>query len=187
MVLLFFVGLLGVVGGRRVQGVAAVVGVCGGVARGGGQARGLPVTLSARGRGGSQVQGVAQAVSRQRRRRRPGPGRDGPAGCAAPPQTPTTDTHHSTAVSLMPALSGARLFREDKEWVLLLGLSGRGRVRAPGRFPGCGQAGGAVGHPFAARGGMECCDRCGRSGSIRGGDSPQGGGHDQHDPLPTAW
>ena len=29
-----------------------------------------------------------------------------------------------------------------------------------GRFPGCGQAPcGAVGHPFAARGGMECCDR----------------------------
>ena len=35
---------------------------------------------------------------------------------------------------------------------------------------GCRQApGGAVGHPFAARGGgMECCDRCGRSGSSDG-------------------
>ena len=39
------------------------------------------------------------------------------------------------------------------------GLSGRGGWRAPGRFPGCGHVLGGVGHPFAARGGMECCDR----------------------------
>jgi len=45
----------------------------------------------------------------------------------------------------------------------------------------------AVGHLFAARGGMECCDRgYGRTGSIRGGDLATGGGHDQHDPRPTA-
>jgi hypothetical protein len=31
---------------------------------------------------------------------------------------------------------------------------------------------GAVGHPFAARGGMECCDRGGRTGSIKRDDSP---------------
>jgi hypothetical protein len=41
---------------------------------------------------------------------------------------------------------------------------------------------GAVGHPFAARGGMECCDRGGRRGSIKRDDSPGGGGHDRHDP-----
>lgn len=45
---------------------------------------------------------------------------------------------------------------------------------------------GAVGHPFAARGGMECYDRYGRSGSIRRGDLARGGGHDLHDPRPTA-
>ena len=57
-----------------------------------------------------------------------------------------------------------------------------------GRFPGCGQAPcGAVGHPFAARGGMECCDRCSRwAGSIRRGDHATGGGHDQHDLASTA-
>jgi hypothetical protein len=40
--------------------------------------------------------------------------------------------------------------------------------------------------PSLRGGGMECCDRCGRSGSIRGSDSPGGGGHDGHDPRPTA-
>lgn len=44
-------------------------------------------------------------------------------------------------------------------------------------FPGVDRPpGGAVGHPFAARGGMECCDRCGRSGSIRRGDLATGWG-----------
>ena len=43
-------------------------------------------------------------------------------------------------------------------------------------FPGVDRPSGAVGHPFAARGGMECCDRCGRSGSIRGGDLATGWG-----------
>jgi hypothetical protein len=54
-------------------------------------------------------------------------------------------------------------------------------------FPGVDKpAGGVVGHPFAARGAMECYDRCGRSGSIRGGDLARDGGHDLHDPRPTA-
>ena len=54
-------------------------------------------------------------------------------------------------------------------------------------FPGVDKpAGGVVGHPFAARGGMECYDRCGRSGSIRRGDLARDGGHDLHDPRPTA-
>lgn len=66
-------------------------------------------------------------------------------------------------------------------------LSWRGRVacsRSVSR--GGDRPGGAVGHPFATRGGMECCDRCGRSGSIKRDDSPGGGGHDPHDPRPTA-
>ena len=47
----------------------------------------------------------------------------------------------------------------------------------------------AVGHLFAARGGMECCDRgYGRTGSIRGGDLATGGGHDLRDPRrPRYW
>src|SRR6476469_2499431 len=40
--------------------------------------------------------------------------------------------------------------------------------------------------PSPRLGGMECCDRCGRSGSISGGDLATGGGHDLHDPRPTA-
>jgi hypothetical protein len=62
-----------------------------------------------------------------------------------------------------------------------------GRVRAPVRFPGGGQAPvGAISHPFAAQGGMECCDSGGRLGSIRRGDLARGGGHDLSDPRPTA-
>jgi hypothetical protein len=39
------------------------------------------------------------------------------------------------------------------------------------RFPAGGQArGGAVGHSFAAQGGMECCDRLRWRGSIKRGD-----------------
>jgi hypothetical protein len=58
-----------------------------------------------------------------------------------------------------------------------LGVVERGWVACSRLVSRCGQARyGVVGHPFAARGGMECCDRCGRSGSIRGGDSPRGGG-----------
>jgi len=53
-------------------------------------------------------------------------------------------------------------------------------------FPGVDRPAGAVGHPFAAHGGMECCDRCDRSGSIRGGDLAKGGDHDLHDPRPAA-
>jgi hypothetical protein len=37
------------------------------------------------------------------------------------------------------------------------------------RFPGFGTGGWPVGHSFAARGGMELCDRCGRAGSIKKG------------------
>lgn len=69
-------------------------------------------------------------------------------------------------------------------WVGLLGLWVRG-LSACSRLvsrvwtgPGW-----AVGHPFAARGSMECYDNCGRSGSIRGGDWPRGGRHDLHDPV----
>ena len=36
------------------------------------------------------------------------------------------------------------------------------------------------------RGGMECYDSYGRSGSIRRGDLATGGGHDSDDPRPTA-
>ena len=62
-----------------------------------------------------------------------------------------------------------------------------GRVRAPVRCPGCGQARwGLSVIPSPRLGGMECCDRCGRSGSISGGDLARGGGHDVHDPRPTA-
>jgi hypothetical protein len=69
------------------------------------------------------------------------------------------------------------LFRAEKSvgWCCSWGC-GVGRVRAPGRFPGYGQAPvGAVGPPFAAHGGMERCARCGRSGSIRRATSPSGG------------
>jgi hypothetical protein len=79
------------------------------------------------------------------------------------------------------------LFRAEKSvgWCCSWGC-GVGRVRAPGRFPGYGQAPvGAVGPPFAAHGGMERCARCGRSGSIRRATSPSGG-HDSNDPGPTA-
>jgi hypothetical protein len=44
----------------------------------------------------------------------------------------------------------------------------------------------AVGHPFAAQGGMECYDRYGRSGSIRRDDLAICGGHDHGDLRPTA-
>jgi hypothetical protein len=59
---------------------------------------------------------------------------------------------------------------------VLLGLSGGLGGMLQVGFPGVDKPVGVVGHPFAARGGMECYDRCGRSGSIRGGDSPPGVG-----------
>lgn len=44
-------------------------------------------------------------------------------------------------------------------------------------FPGVDKpAGGLSVIPSPRRGGMECYDRCGRSGSIRRGDSPPGVG-----------
>ena len=54
--------------------------------------------------------------------------------------------------SLTPTPDGACCLRRRKWGGLLLGSMVAGRVRAPARFPGCGQARlGAVGHPFAAR------------------------------------
>ena len=45
--------------------------------------------------------------------------------------------------------------------------------------------GGGVGHSFAARGGMECCDGLRWARSIRGGDHAVCvGGHDCYDPRP---
>ena len=67
-----------------------------------------------------------------------------------------------------------------------------GRVWGSGAAPGPvspagGQApGGAVGHPFAAWGGMECCDRF-AVGEINQRGRPRRpclGGHDLHDPRP---
>ena len=54
-------------------------------------------------------------------------------------------------------------------------------------FPGVDRPGwGLSVIPSPRGGGMECCDRCGRSGSIRWGDLARGGGHDVRDPRPTA-
>jgi hypothetical protein len=90
------------------------------------------------------------------------------------------DLYHE--VRRKPELCGA----EEGRGVLLgVVREGSGGVLQVG-FPAVDRPVGAIGHPFAARGGMECCDRCGWSGSIRGGDSPGGGGHDLHDPRPAA-
>jgi hypothetical protein len=89
--------------------------------------------------------------------------------------------------SLTPTPDGACCLRRRKWGGLLLGSMVAGRVRAPVRFPGCGQARlGAVGHPFAARWRHGVLRQCGRSGSIRWGDLARGGGHDVRDPRPTA-
>jgi hypothetical protein len=69
---------------------------------------------------------------------------------------------------------------------LFLGLSGVVGCVLQSGFPGVDRPWLGCRHPFAARGGMECCDRGGRSGSIRGGALARGGGHDLHDPRPTA-
>jgi hypothetical protein len=70
--------------------------------------------------------------------------------------------------------------------VCSLGLSGGAGGMLQVGFPVWTGSRGAVGHPFAARGGMECYDRGGRSGSITRGDLARGGGHDGYDPRPTA-
>jgi hypothetical protein len=68
------------------------------------------------------------------------------------------------------------LFRVGKGSVLLgVGGEGLGGMLQVG-FPGVDRPVGAVGHPFAAWGGMECYDGWARSGSIRGGDSLPGWG-----------
>ena len=71
----------------------------------------------------------------------------------------------------------------------LMGCGDRG-LRAPGRFPGCGQApgGGLSVIPSPLRGGMECCDKVGRGGrdQSKGATTPQVGGHDLRDHASTA-
>ncbi|MCA1703202.1 MAG: hypothetical protein LC808_07980 [Actinobacteria bacterium] len=90
----------------------------------------------------------------------------------------TAATHpHNARVPWTPTLGGTLFKGWERGVVCSWGSSGGVGWHAPGRFPGCGQTRyGVVGHPFAARGGMECCDRCARLGSIRGGDSPPGWG-----------
>ena len=79
------------------------------------------------------------------------------------------------------------LFMAEKcGWGLLLGLSWVwGACSSPVSRWWTGPVG-AISHPFAAQGGMECCDSGGRLGSIRRGDLARGGGHDLSDPRPTA-
>ncbi len=96
-----------------------------------------------------------------------------------------------TCAVATPTVVGVEVFCDVELW-------GCGPVRLPGfdpvggegrlhhRFPVVGQAPwvGAVGHLFAARGGMECCDKGGRAGSISRDDRATGGGHDISGPAP---
>lgn len=112
-------------------------------------------------------------------------------GGAAPEAARHHRSHPRTQhpIVLDAGAAGRRLLRVEKGVGCAPGgLSWWGRVacsRSVSR--GVDRPVGAVGHPFAARGGMECCDRCGRTGSIKRDDSPGGGGHDRHDPRRPRW
>jgi hypothetical protein len=55
----------------------------------------------------------------------------------------------------------------------------------PDKLPDATTKRGGCRSSFAARGGMECCDKCGRGQSVTG-DLATGGGQKNGDPPPTA-
>jgi hypothetical protein len=128
------------------RGCGVWVGVRGGGARGGGQVCGLPVTLP-----GGAVEACGSRVLRKRH-------------CASDAEgaldlggTASQAARHHRGHSRTP--HQCCLGREGGR-VRSLGVVGKGRVACSrSGFPGVDRPVGGVGHPFAARGGMECCDR----------------------------
>lgn len=145
-----------------------------------GRVCGLPVMLP-----GGAVEARGSRVARQRHRGSDAAGALDPGGTA--PQAARHHRRHLRTqhlVVLDARVPGAGCSGVKKGGGVLLGLSWRGRVacsRSVAR--GVDRPVGAAGHPFAAHGGMECCDRCGRTRSIKKDDVATGEwGHDRHDP-----
>jgi hypothetical protein len=127
------------------RGCGVYVGARGGGTRGGGQACGLPVTLP-----GGVVEARRSRVPRERHRVSDAEGALELGGMA-----PQAARHHRGHSRTSHQCCSVEKGGGCGPW----GLAGRGGWHAPGRFPGCGHVLWGVGHPFAAYGGMECCDR----------------------------